>query len=474
MALTDVSISSSVELDEETVQQFRGGLKGDLVGQDDAYYEEVRGIQNGMINRRPALIARCNGVADVISAVNFARENDLLLAIRGGGHNVAGNALCDGGIVIDLSEMRAVRVDPGARTVRAEGGATWADVDRETQAFGLVTPGGNISSTGIAGLTLHGGMGNLRRKFGFSVDNLLSVDVVLADGSLVTASETEHPDLFWAMRGAGSNFGVVTSMEFRLHPLGPLVALCAPAYPAEEAPRVLRAWRDFAETAPEEMSTLGVLWSIPEMEGFPEDLHDVAVVIPIVVYAGPPDDGEQLMQPLRELGQPLLDLSGQLPYTVLQSSFDPMFPKGDMYYFKSQYVDEITDELLDEVAAFGTARPSSRSMIVLWHQGGASSRVGPAETPLAGRSSPLLVSFDGVWADPADNEVNIAWARDGWAAMQRYSSGEMYLNFPGLGEEKEELVRSGYGINYSRLVQIKTKYDPTNFFRVNNNIPPNG
>ena len=435
-------------------------------------YEEVRAVQNGMIERRPALITRCNGVADVVSAVNFASENDLLVAIRGGGHNVAGNALCDDGLVIDLSEMHAVRVDPEARTVRAEGGATWADVDRETQAFGLATPGGFVSSTGIAGLTLHGGMGILRRKFGFNVDNLLSVDVVLADGSLVTASATEHPDLFWAMRGAGSNFGVVTSMEFRLHPVGPIIAFCAPAYPADEAPRILRAWREYMETAPDEVSSQGALWSIPAAEGFPEELHDVPVVIPAAFYAGPAEEGERIMQPLRELGQPLLDLSGQMPYVDLQSMFDPFFPKGGMYYFKSQYVDEMSDDLIDELYAIAKARPSHRSLLVIWHQGGATSRVGAQETPLAGRDAPYLVSFDGAWFDPADNEPNIAWARDGWAAMQRHSSGEMYLNFAGLGEEKEELVRSGYGINYQRLVRIKNKYDPTNFFRVNNNIPP--
>ncbi|MFW6075570.1 MAG: FAD-binding oxidoreductase [Chloroflexota bacterium] len=459
-------------IDTETIEQFQATMRGNLIVAGDDNYREVRAVQNGMIERQPALIAQCNGVADVISAVNFAREHDLLTAIRGGGHNVAGNALCDGGIVIDLSRMRSVRVDPAARTVRAEGGATWADVDRETQVFGLAAPGGNVSTTGIAGLSLHGGMGHLRRKYGFSVDNILSLDVVLADGSLVTASETERPDLYWAMRGAGSNFGVVTSIEFRCHPVGPIVALCAPFYPAADAPQVLAAWWEYLKTAPDEVSSIGLLWSIPELEGFPEELHDVPVVIPAAVYAGPADEGERIMQPLRELGTPLLDLSGQLPYTAVQTAFDPMFPKGDMYYFKSQYVDGLTDELIDELCSIADKRPSSRSLIALWHQGGATSRVDPEETPLAGRDSPLLVSFDGVWADPADNERNIAWARDAWAAMHDHSRGGLYLNFAGLGEEKEDLVRSGYGNNYARLAQIKNKYDPTNFFRVNNNIKP--
>ena len=275
-----------------------------------------------------------------------------------------------------------------------------------------------------------------------------------------------------AIRGAGSNFGVITSMQFKLHPVGPIVALCAPAYPAVDGPKVLRAWRSTWKTAPEEVSSVGIMWSIPAMEVFPEELHNAPVIIPAAVYAGPADEGERIMQPLRELGTPLLDLSAQEPYAAVQSGFDPMFPKGDMYYFKSQYVDAITDDLLDELCDIANARPSPRSLIALWHQGGATSRVGSTETPLNGRESPLLVSFDGVWGDPADNEANIAWARDGWAAMQRYSSGGMYLNFAGFGEEKEELLRSGYGPNYDRLVEIKTKYDPTNFFRVNNNIKP--
>jgi FAD/FMN-containing dehydrogenase len=467
-----VASVETTQLAPEAVEQFHAGFKGMLFQPDDAGYEDARAVQNGMIERRPALIARCNGVADVIAAVTFARENSLLVSIRGGGHNAAGNALCDDGIVIDLSGMRAVRVDPTARTVRAEGGATWADVDRETQVFGLATPGGLVSTTGIAGLSLHGGMGHLRRKYGFSVDNIISVDVVTADGKLRTASATEHPDLYWAMRGAGSNFGVVTSMEFRLHPVGPMVALCAPLYPGADAPRVLSAWRDYMATAPDEVSSNGVLWSIPTLDGFPEALHGEPVVIPMATYAGDADEGERIMQPLREFGTPLLDLSGQLPYTTLQVAFDPMFPKGDRYYFKSQYVDDLSDELIDELCAISAARPSPRTVIVIWHQGGATSRVGPRETPLARRDAPFLASFDAAWSDSADDEPNIAWARNAWSAMQRHSSGGLYLNFAGFGEEKEELVRSGYGINYDRLVQIKTKYDPSNLFQVNNNIKP--
>ncbi len=462
----------ALKIDGDVLDEFRASFKGDVVTVADEAYEDVRAIRNGMITRRPALIAQCQGVADVIAAVNFAREHELLVSIRGGGHNVAGNALCDDGLVIDLSNMCAVRVDLAAETVRVEGGATWGDVDRETQVFGLATPGGNISTTGVSGLALHGGMGHLRRKYGFSVDNIVSLDVVLAGGSLVTANAHQNEDLFWAMRGAGSNFGVVTSLEFKLHPVGPVVALCAPVYPVAEAPHVLRAWRAYLDTAPDEVSSIGLLWSVPALEGFPPELHNVPVVIPAAVYAGPADEGEQIMQPLRELGTPLLDLSNQVPYTALQMSFDPMFPDGDMYYFKSQYVDELSDELFDELCELGARRPSHRSLIAIWHQGGATSRVGAQETPLAGRSAQALISFDGTWSDPQDNAPNIAWARNAWDAMQRYSSGGIYLNFAGFGEEQEELLRSGYGGNYDRLAQIKRKYDPTNFFRVNNNVKP--
>lgn len=462
----------SAQFDPEAIEVFRASMKGGVILPDDDGYGPACAIWNGMIDKRPAIVAHVVGVADVIAAVNFAKDHDLPIAIRGGGHNVAGNALCDGGMLINMSRMRAVRVDPGAKTVRAEGGALWADVDRETQVFGLATPGGNISVTGIAGLTLHGGMGNLRRKHGFSVDNLLSVDVVTADGTLRTASATENPDLFWAMRGAGSNFGVVTSMEFRLHPVGPIVAFCAPMYPAEDGPRLMAAWRDFIENAPEEVSSTSFFVGVPTLPGFPEELHNRPVFVTLAVYAGAADEGERVMRPLRELGTPVLDLSGQMPYAVLQGAFDAMFPDGDQYYFKSQYVDALTDELIHEFCDIAAACPSPRTLTAMWHHGGASARVGAHETPLVRRDAPYLASFDGVWSDPADNEANLAWARSAWAAMQRYSSGGMYLNFDGLGEEKEGLVHSGYGDNYPRLVQIKNKYDPTNVFRFNNNIRP--
>lgn len=316
---------------DQAIEELRAGFRGELVAPGSPDYEAARLVRNGLIDRHPSVIARCTGPADVVAAVNFARTHDLLVSVRAGGHNVSGAATNDGGIVIDLSPMRGVRVDLAAKTVRVQGGATWGDVDRETQLFGLATPGGNVSTTGVAGLTLHGGWGWMRRKFGYSVDNLLSVDIVTADGQVRTASETENSDLFWAIRGAGSNFGVVTSFEFRLHEVGPLVAFAAPIYAMEDAERVVPAWRDFMESAPDDVSSGLFLWGIPAADGFPPELHDKPIIVPAAAYAGPAEEGERVLRPLRELATPLLDLSATMPYTALQGAFDALFPKGRLY-----------------------------------------------------------------------------------------------------------------------------------------------
>lgn len=461
-------------LSETTVAEFSARLRGRLISPGDVDYDEARSIQNGLIDRRPALLVRCSGAADVIEAVNFARQHDLLVSVLGGGHGVAGSAINDGGIVIDLSSMRGVHVDAKARTVRAQGGATWGDVDRETQVFGLATPGGVVSTTGIAGLTLHGGFGHLRRKYGLSVDNLVSVDIVTADGQLCTASATENEDLFWAVRGAGSNFGVVTSFEFRLHPVGPEVMLCAPVYALEDAPGVLSKWRDFMATAPEEITSLAVFWSVPSNPpAFPQELHGRPILVIGAVYAGPAETGAAVMQPLRELATPVIDLSGPEPFTAVQASFDPFFPKGQLRYWKSLYVDGLTEDLINELHRLASERPSTQSDLVVWHNGGAMSRVGAEETAFGSRSAPFLINVEATWTDPADTDRNVAWARAGWDTLHRYSSsGGLYLNFPGFGEEKDDLVRAAYGANYQRLVALKNKYDPTNMFRSNQNIKP--
>ncbi|MDQ3226655.1 MAG: FAD-binding oxidoreductase [Chloroflexota bacterium] len=459
-------------LDDETISEFRGRLRGPLLTSDDPGYDGARAVRNGLIDRRPALIERCSGTADVVECVNFARERGLLLSVRGGAHNVAGNAVNDGGLVIDLSEMRGVSVDPIARTVRAQGGATWGDVDRESQLFGLAVPGGVVSTTGIGGLTIHGGYGHLRRKHGLSLDSLLSVEIVTADGQVRTASENENADLFWAVRGAGSNFGAITSFEFRAHPVGPVVQLCAPFYALEVGAPVIRAWRDFTAAAPDEVNSLLVLWSVPDDEHFPEELRRRPIVVVAAVYAGPVEEGERLMQPLRELATPLMDLSGPIPYTALQQAFDPFFPKGRLYYWKSIYVDVLSDEAIDTMVDTARARPSFLSGVTFWHLGGATGRVGSEETAYGRREAPYLFSAEASWEDPATIEQNIAWARESLAAMQPFSNGGSYLNFPGFGEEKEAMLRASYGPNYDRLVALKTTYDPGNLFRMNLNIPP--
>jgi FAD/FMN-containing dehydrogenase len=460
-------------LDEATIEEFRGRLRGPLLTPVDPGYDEARAVRNGLIDRRPALIIRCNGAADVVAAVNFAREHDLLVSVRGGGHNVGGMAVNDGGLVIDLSDMHGVWVNPDARTVRVQGGATWGDVDRETQLYGLATPGGVISTTGVGGLTLHGGWGWLRRKYGYSVDNLLAVDIVTADGQPRRASETENPDLFWAVRGAGSNFGVVTSFEFRLHPLGPMVALAAPFYALEDAEQVLPAWRDFMAASSEDVASNALFWGIPAVEAFPAELHGRAVLIMATMYAGDATEGEQVLQPLRELATPLLDLSGTMPYATLQSAFDPFFPKGWLYYWKSLYLDRLDEEVVPAIVRYAAERPTPNALMALWNLGGgAARRVGAEATAFGSREAPYLLSFDTTWTDPADTERNIAWTRTAWADMRRFGPGGLYLNFAGFGEEKEALVRASYGPNYERLATLKAQYDPNNLFRMNQNIAP--
>jgi len=467
---TDVVTEPSV--DQEALDAFVAGVRGQVLRPGDDGYDDACAIWNGLIDRRPALIVRCTGAADVVDCVNFAREQNLLLSVKGGGHNVAGNAVNDGGLVIDLSQMNGVHVDRATRTVRAEGGATWGDCDRETQLFGLAVPGGVVSTTGIAGLTLHGGVGHLRRKYGLSIDNLLSVDIVTADGQFRRASPTENDDLFWAVRGAGSNFGVVTSFEYRAHPVGPMVMVGAIFYPQEDVRTLLPAWRDYMLSAPEELSSIALCWSVPAGEPFPPEAHGRPVFVIAGVYSGAVEDGEAVVQPLRELGEPVLDLSGPWPWLGLQSGFDPLFPKGSLYYWKSRALAELTEAAIDDIAEFASRRPSPLTDIVVWHHGGAISRVGEGETAYGGRDATFLVTGEASWSDPADTDTAIAWGREFWDAMGRHSTGGMYLNFPGLGEEKETLVRAGYGTNYDRLAELKAKYDPNNLFRMNLNISP--
>jgi FAD/FMN-containing dehydrogenase len=358
--------------------------------------------------------------------------------------------------------------------VRVQGGATLGDLDRETQLHGLAVPVGVVSMTGVAGLTLHGGAGHLRRKYGLSIDSLLSVDIVTADGALRTASATENEDLFWAVRGAGSNFGVVTSFEFQAYPVGPTVMVGAVFYPFDDPSRLLRAWRDYVAGAPDELSSIILLWTVPPGEPFPEEHHGKPVVVVAGCYSGSVEDGGPVVQPLRELAEPLIDLSGPWPWLGLQSGFDALFPSGAFYYWKSRTLAELTDDAIDVIVDFGSRRPSPLTDIIVWHYGGAMSRVAESDTAYGGRDAAFLVTGEASWGDPALNDEGIGWARAFWAAIGPHSDGGTYLNFAGLGEEKEALVRAGYGANYERLTELKAKYDPANLFRINLNIPPAG
>jgi FAD/FMN-containing dehydrogenase len=463
---------ANAALGETVVERFGTGLRGELLRPDGTAYDEARKVWNGLIDKHPALIVRCAGVGDVVDSVNFARENDLLVAVRGGGHNVAGNAVCDGGLVIDLSPMKGIRVDPERRTVRAESGATLGDLDRETQVFGLAAPMGVVSETGIAGLTLGGGIGWLRRKHGLSSDNLLSVDVVSADGRFLTASETENADLFWGIRGGGGNFGVVTSFEYRLHPVGPEVMFCFVLYPGERAKEVLSFCQQYVAEDPEEVSPLAMVGRVPAVEMFPERWHGEPMVAVAAMHTGEAEEGERVLRPLRELGGAIADLSARMPYTVAQSLFDEDYPDGWRYYWKSQNISALNDEVIEHLLTHAEAAPSDHSTVDIWYQGGAMSRIQASETAFGDRSAPVWVGVEANWEDAQDDEANIAWVRECVADMRRFSGGGAYLNFAGFFEEGDRLIREAFGENHKRLVDLKNKYDPTNLFRLNQNVKP--
>jgi FAD/FMN-containing dehydrogenase len=456
---------------ESTVAQI-DGFRGRLIGPGDADYDPGRAVWNGAIDRHPRLIARCIGTADVIAAVRFARDHGLEIAIRGGGHNVAGTAVCDDGIVIDLSAMRAVRVDPVHRRAWVQGGALWGDVDRETQVHGLATTGGIVSHTGVAGLALGGGVGWLLRKHGLTVDNLLAADVVTADGKLLRASEDEHPDLFWALRGGGGNFGVVTAFEFRLHGLGPTVLAGPVVWDARDAGEVLRFYRDFIRDAPDELGTVVRFGTLPPLPVMPAALHWRPVLMVGTCYAGPIEDGERQLRALRAFRTPLLDLVGPNQYAGFQSALDSTVVHGWSYYWKSTHLPELRDDLVDVIAGYAFACSSPRSYVALFHLKGAVSRVAQGATAFGSRQAAHAMTIDGVWRpgeDFADRDT--AWARGFFAALGRYREG-VYVNFLG-GDEDPGRVREAYGDSvYDRLVEVKTTYDPDNVFHHNQNIRP--
>lgn len=448
-------------LDESALDELRNQLRGSVIGPADPEYETARKVHNGMIDRRPAVIARCSGVADVMAALQFGIAHELPIAVRGGGHNVAGKAVCDDGIVIDLSGMKGMRVDPVKRTARAQAGLTWGEFDRETQQFGLATTGGAISTTGIAGLTLGGGIGWLQRKFGLTCDNLLSADVVTADGRFLIASETENPDLFWGLRGGGGNFGIVTSFEYRLHPVGRVLA--GPVlHPFSAAKEAFKFYRDFSRQAPDDLFCEFGLAALPDGQ---------RAVSLFACYSGPPEDGARVVAPLREFGSPLADMLTSMSYCEVQQAFDADFPFGLKNYWKSSNVAELSDDAIDTMVAFMEAAPSIRPMVIIDQFGGAVARVPADATAFGHREAGYDLVIAAIWSDPAEQERHIEWARSFWEAMQPYSVESVYVNY--LSDEGDERVRAAYGEeHFMRLVELKRKYDPGNVFRNNQNIRP--
>jgi FAD/FMN-containing dehydrogenase len=462
MGTNDVTLAALDALDQ--------GLRGQLIRPGTDGYESARAVYNAMIDRHPGAIAQCADVADVLTAVRIAREHDVLVSVRSGGHNAAGLGVCDGGLVIDLSALRGIRVDPTSRTVQVDGGCTWGDVDHATHAFGLATPSGIISTTGVGGLTLGGGLGHLTRRHGLAIDNLLAADVVLADGTFVTATAEDHPDLFWALRGGGGNFGVVTSFRFQCHPVSTVIA--GPVfYDLADAGDVLRWYRDFLPSAPEDLNGFFMFGAVPPAPPFPEHLHGRKVCGVMWMYTGPQESADEVLAPVRSFGSPLMDGLHEAPYPMVQSAFDALYPPGHQWYWRADFFQEISDDAIAVHEKFAEV-PTLQSTMHLYPIDGAAHRVGEDETAFAYRDATWAGVMVGVDPDPANVDVLRDWAVGYWDALHPHSAGGAYVNM--MMDEGDDRVRASYGGNYERLSQVKATYDPTNFFRVNQNIPPAG
>lgn len=452
------------------MEKFRASLRGPSYCPGEPGYDAARKIHNAMIDRHPAIIAQCAGVADVIAAVKFAQEQGITASVRGTGHNVAGLSLCDDGIVIDLSAMKGIRVNPTARTARAEAGVTWAELNHELQTFGLAATGGFVGTTGVGGLTLGGGLGWMVRKHGCALDNLLSADMVTADGKFLTASLNENPDLFWGIRGGGGNFGVVTSFEFQVHPAGTVLAGLV-LHPASKGREALRFWREYELTAAEEMSNSLVMFTAPPELPLPDALRGVAIVALGGVYVGPLDEAEKALRPLREFGPPPADIYQPMPYSAAQTMADFLWPRGLYSYWKSSFLKSLSDGAIDTILDFYEKSPSPRTVIVVEHDGdSAFSRIPEDATAFGHRNWPYNIVVTTMWADAAQSDANIRWTREFWRAMQPFLADAAYVNY--LGEVSEEGMQAAYGRKYERLAALKAKYDPGNFFRMNHNIKP--
>ncbi len=454
---------------ELMIEQVREQVHGEVITPDDEGYDEARRVYNAMIERRPAVVLRCANAGDVIAAVNFAREHQLDLAVRGGEHSVPGFGTCDGGVVVDLSRMRGVRVDPANGTARAEGGATWGDFNAATYAFGLATTGGIVSTTGIAGLTLGGGIGYLARRYGLSCDNLVSVDVVTADGRFLVASERSNDDLFWAVRGGGGNFGVVTSFEYRLHPVKDVYG-GAMLYELSYAREVLRFFRELIAGAPEELSAFPAFQIAPPLPFIPQDRHGDTFVVLAACWSGPLSEGERVLEPFHDLAPVVGELVGPMPYPVLNSAFDALVPPGLQHYWKANFVTELTDEAIEAHLEHGPKVPAVNSTMHIYPVDGACHRVAPDASAFAYRDASFATVIAGMWPDPADNEANIRWVRDYYEAVAPHSEEGGYVNF--MAADDQNRIKVNYRGNYERLVNVKRKYDPGNLFHLNQNIRP--
>lgn len=454
-----------------TVQlsELRGQIKGGVILPGDSGYEEARKVWNGMIDKHPAAIARCTDEEDVVNAVNFAREHAVVVAVRGGGHNVAGFGTCDDGLVIDLSGMKKITVDPQTKTAKAQPGLTWGEFDKATQVHGLATTGGLVSTTGIAGFTLGGGIGWLVRMYGLTIDNLASAEIVTAVGRKVRASRTENPDLFWGVKGGGGNFGIVTQFEFNLHRVGPEIFGGAVFYPLERAGEVLKAYNRMVQTLPDELTTLVVFLTAPPAPFIPQPLQGTRMLAIALCYTGSASDASKLVAPLRELN-PAIDLLGPMPYIVLQGMFDATAPKGINAYWKTSYLRELSEEAVRTLTSYASQFRSPFAALHIHHLDGAVKKANVKEDAFTHRDSAFVLNVVGLWMDPAEQEGNIAWVRQTYDAMKPYTTGDGYLNF--LAAENADQVKAAYGASYPRLAELKRKYDPTNLFKLNQNIKP--
>jgi FAD/FMN-containing dehydrogenase len=464
------TVSVLPEISEEELAEFRMMLGGQALRPGDPGYDQVRPSFGAMYPDRPGLVVLCEGTADVVAAVDLARNRGIEVTVRGGGHSVAGLSSTDGGMVIDLAPMNGVLVDKEAQVAQVQGGALWKDVDREAQLYGLSTPGGVVSDTGVAGLTLGGGYGWLRRTYGLSCDNVLAYEVVTADGRVVNASADENSDLYWALRGGGGNFGIVTRFTFKLHPVGPIVAFAGVFYPSEDAETVLRGFREYAETAPDTVNCMALAVTLPEDPHVPPPVHNRPVLVVASTYVGDPEEGMAVLQPLRELGTPLADISQPMPFRIVQSAFDGFFPRQEVRtYWKSTSATELEDGLIEFIATNAQTRPAPFATLVVWLTGGQVNRVGQDESAFSERSAKYLLSVEGSWHDPADDDKVVPWVRDMWSQISEFGTGTTYINF---AEEGEGVVDDAFGAKLEKLAQIKAKFDPDNFFHRNNNIAP--